>query len=107
MGMKHKYDKHVFACINLRVDTNRSSCGNDGLLIREEIIKTLRQYNNHKLKIRINKSGCLDQCEFGPAIVIYPQGFWYYNVTLSDIDEIVRESIINNNYVKRLSIQKK
>ena len=89
------------------MDTNRSSCGSDGLLIREEIIKKLRQYNNHKLKIRINKSGCLDQCEFGPAIVIYPQGFWYYNVTLADVNEIVQESIINNNYIERLSIKEK
>ena len=107
MAIKHKYDKHVFTCINLRTDTNRSSCGSNGLLIREEIIKTLKKHTNHKLKIRINKSGCLDQCEFGPAIVIYPQGFWYYNVTLIDINEIVQESIINNNYIQRLAKKEK
>ena len=105
--LENKYDKHVFVCINSRIDSKRSSCGSNGFLVREEIIRILSKYNNHKLKIRVNKSGCLDQCEFGPTIVIYPQGFWYYNVTLIDINEIVQESIINNNYIQRLTKKKK
>ena len=105
--LENQYDKHVFVCINSRTDSQRSSCGNNGFLLREEIIKILRKYNNRKLKIRINKSGCLDQCECGPTIVIYPKGFWYYNVTLIDINEIVQESIINNNYIQRLAKKEK
>ncbi len=27
--------------------------------------------------VRINKSLCLDQCEHGPTIVVYPEAVWY------------------------------
>ena len=27
--------------------------------------------------IRVQKSGCLDFCEFGTTAVIYPEGVWY------------------------------
>jgi hypothetical protein len=27
--------------------------------------------------VRVNMAGCLDRCEFGPAMVIYPEGIWY------------------------------
>jgi len=106
MILKEQYDKHVFICINSRVDSNIPSCGNNGFLLRQEILKKLRGNTKHKLNIRVNNSGCLDKCKLGPAIVIYPQGFWYYNVTLEDIDEIIEESIINDNYINRLSSKK-
>ena len=27
--------------------------------------------------VRVQKSGCLDFCEFGTTAVIYPEGVWY------------------------------
>jgi len=27
--------------------------------------------------VRVQKSGCLDYCEYGPTCVIYPQGEWF------------------------------
>lgn len=27
--------------------------------------------------VRVQKSGCLDHCEFGPMCVVYPEGTWY------------------------------
>ena len=96
MGLESNYDKHVFVCINSRVDTTRSSCSNKGLMIREEIIKKLSCIDTSGLKIRINKSGCLNKCELGPVIVIYPQGFLYYNVEINDVSEIIEESILKN-----------
>ena len=38
-----------------------------------------------KGKVRANRAGCLDQCEHGPNIVVYPEGVWYGNVTASEI----------------------
>ena len=29
------------------------------------------------LDVRVQKSGCLDFCEFGTTAVIYPEGVWY------------------------------
>ena len=103
MALHDKYDKHIFVCINSRTDSTRSSCGNDGLAIRQKLIEKLRDENTKGLNIRINKSGCFNKCELGPVIVIYPQGFWYYNVHLDDVDEIIEKSILKNHYIERLS----
>ena len=106
--MKKKPDKHVFVCINSRIDSEQSSCGEEGFKLRNALVQELSLYScRDDIDVRINKSGCLNECEFGPTIVIYPQGFWYYNVTLIDINEIVQESIINNNYIQRLAKKEK
>ena len=102
-----KYDKHIFICNNTRADNlGKMYCGNKGLDLRKQFIQILNRPEYNKLKIRVNKSGCLDECQSGPAIVIYPQGFWYYRVELDDVEEIINESIIGNNYINRLSERK-
>ena len=53
-------------------------------------------------RIRANKSGCLDQCEKGPTVVVYPEGVWYGRVTLDDVDAIVDEHIVGGRPVARL-----
>ena len=103
-NFKRAYDKHVFVCINSRDALNsRVSCGEKGLDLRNAIVRVLAEKNIKNISVRINKSGCLDQCELGPVVVIYPQGFWYYNVNLSDVPEIIAKSIVGDIHIKRLS----
>jgi (2Fe-2S) ferredoxin len=73
--------------------------------VRMRFVKLI---NEHGLKgiVRANKSGCLDVCELGPAVVVYPDGVWYTNVQLDDVDEIFQSNIINNKPVKRLMANK-
>ncbi|NBQ00230.1 MAG: (2Fe-2S) ferredoxin domain-containing protein, partial [Proteobacteria bacterium] len=52
----------------------------------------------------INKSGCLDRCELGPIMVIYPDGIWYSFKNSKDIDEILNSHLLNNKVVERLKI---
>jgi (2Fe-2S) ferredoxin len=82
-----KYDKHIFICKNDRGENStRQSCGRcGGLDIRKEFVSLINAAGL-KGKIRANKSGCLDLCEQGPAIVIYPQGLWYLNVEKRNIE---------------------
>ena len=54
--------------------------------------------------MRANQSGCLDQCEHGPNLVIYPDAIWYCGVTLADVDEIIDSHIIGGRPVERLMI---
>ena len=56
-----------------------------------------------KGKVRANKSGCLDACEMGAAIVIYPDGIWYTKVQLEDVDEIFKTSVLGNGIVERIA----
>ena len=55
-------------------------------------------------KVRINNAGCLDRCDEGPVIVIYPEAVWYTYVDKEDIDEIISEHIENGRVVERLRI---
>jgi (2Fe-2S) ferredoxin len=49
-------------------------------------------------------SGCLDQCEHGPTVVVYPDGVWYGRVTPDDVEEIIDSHIVNGKPVERLLI---
>lgn len=55
-----------------------------------------------KDRVRVNNSGCLDQCGNGPMIVVYPEGVWYAGVKVEDVEAIVQEHILNHNPVERL-----
>ena len=59
---------------------------------------------NGEGKVRINRSGCLDRCELGPVIVVYPQAIWYTFVDNDDIDEIIESHLINGKVVERLVV---
>jgi (2Fe-2S) ferredoxin len=56
-------------------------------------------------KIRINSAGCLERCELGPAMVIYPEGIWYTYQTKEDIDEILQTHVVGGGRVERLMLQ--
>jgi (2Fe-2S) ferredoxin len=55
-------------------------------------------------EVRINKSGCLDRCEEGPCLVVYPEAVWYTYVDREDIDEIIDKHIVGGEVVERLKI---
>lgn len=60
-----------------------------------------------KLKIkktRVNAAKCLDRCELGPTMVIYPEGVWYTYRSEADIDEILRTHVIGGGRVERLML---
>lgn len=56
-------------------------------------------------KIRPNTSGCLDACEFGPSMVVYPDNIWYGGVTVDDVVEIVERHLVGGVPVERLRIR--
>jgi (2Fe-2S) ferredoxin len=55
--------------------------------------------------VRINASGCLDRCELGPTVVIYPEGVWYSVATKEDIDEVLQTHLVQGGRVDRLMLQ--
>ena len=101
--MIRKPEKHVFVCINCR-EGDRKSCGNNGLNIRSELVSLIAPFKD-RINIRINKSGCLDACELGPSLVIYPERIWYKNVQIDDCKEILEKSILDNKIISRLEIK--
>ena len=54
--------------------------------------------------VRINAAQCLDRCELGPTVVIYPEGVWYRCETKEDIDEVLQTHLVHGGRVKHLML---
>jgi (2Fe-2S) ferredoxin len=99
------YETHVFCCTNERpAGHRRGSCKLRGS-------EPLRNYMKARAKelglktTRINASGCLDRCELGPTMVVYPEGVWYGYKTREDVDEILQKHLIEGGRVERLMLR--
>lgn len=83
---KPKY--HIFVCNSFRLTGEpQGICnkkGAPGLLqyLEEEII-------DRGIDAMVSSTGCLKQCERGPVMIIYPDNYWYGEVTEEIIDEIL------------------
>jgi (2Fe-2S) ferredoxin len=101
------YRQHVFFCTNLR-DGERQSCQQcDAQAARDYVkqrCKTLG-LSQGAGSVRINTAGCLDRCEAGPVMVVYPEGVWYTYVDREDLDEIIEQHLQGGQVVERLLIQ--
>jgi (2Fe-2S) ferredoxin len=100
-----KLKRHIFICTNSRpADNPKGSCAAKGSeALRDQMAGELAKRGLLKM-MRANKAGCLDCCECGPVIVVYPEQVWYGNVTPSDIPEIVEKHLVNGEVVERLLI---
>ncbi|MDD9900473.1 MAG: (2Fe-2S) ferredoxin domain-containing protein [Alphaproteobacteria bacterium] len=96
------YKSHVFCCTNERPPGHERGC------CKDKNAADLRNYMKARVKelgiqdTRVNGAGCLDRCEQGPAIVIYPEGTWYRPKTRADIDDIITTHITGGKTVDRL-----
>jgi (2Fe-2S) ferredoxin len=99
------YDRHVFCCTNVRPPGHKRGC------CSAKGSEKLRNYMKVRAKelglarTRINASGCLDRCELGPTMVIYPEGVWYTYRDTADIDEILQTHLVEGGRVERLMLQ--
>lgn len=101
------YKHHVFFCINQREPGAARECCADKCAkeAQKHAKGRIKELNlSGKGKVRINQAGCLDRCEEGPVLVIYPEGTWYTYVDNADIDEIIDSHIVNGQPVDRLKI---
>jgi (2Fe-2S) ferredoxin len=100
------FEKHVFVCENKRPDEHPRHCCSKNAQYDIKLLfkKELEKENNSN--IRINSAGCLDFCEQGPTVVVYPEGIWYsIKNPKKDVPEIVKAHLINGNVVKRCLIK--
>ncbi len=99
------YVAHVFCCTNERPAGHPRGC------CKAKGSEKLRDYMKARAKefglarVRINTSGCLDRCELGPTMVIYPEGVWYHVETREDVDEVLQRHLIEGGRVERLMLK--
>ncbi len=98
------YKYHIFFCTNRRENGSRPCCQNHDA-------ERMRKHAKARVKeaglagpggVRVNKAGCMDRCEEGPTVVVYPEGIWYTYDDEEDIDEIVDEHLLHGRVVERL-----
>ncbi len=98
------YQAHIFCCTNERPEGHRRGC------CKRRGSEPLRDYMKARAKelglkrVRVNMAGCLDRCEFGPTMVIYPEGVWYRPRTTADIDEILQAHLQQGGRARRLML---
>ena len=97
------FEKHVFICANDK-DAPKKCCGSSHGMELVEKFKETWAAQGVDTKIRIQRAGCLDFCGKGPTMVVYPEGVFYGNVQLSDVEEITESHLVNNAPVTRLQI---
>ena len=98
------FRKHVFMCTNQRPAGDPQGCCWDKGSVRKRNYMKQRAKDLGLTDVRINVSGCLDRCELGPTMVIYPEAVWYTYASESDIDEILQRHVIDDERVDRLML---
>ncbi|MEX1024197.1 MAG: (2Fe-2S) ferredoxin domain-containing protein [Planctomycetota bacterium] len=100
-----KFQRHMFVCVHDRGPGHpRGSCAQRGSVEVAEALKAAVHARGLKRIVRVNKSGCLDQCSRGVTCVIYPEGVWYGGVGTADVEEIVDRHLIGGEAIERLRI---
>ena len=98
-----KFEKHIFVCCNTREPGHpRGCCDPEAKAQLQWEFKRKLAERGLKHRVRANKAGCLDQCEHGPNVVVYPEAIWYGRVTAADVDEIIDSHIVGGRPVEHL-----
>lgn len=95
------YDKHVFVCMNQRRPGHpRGCCADKGSAEVRARFKALISQHGLSASVRANEAGCLDTCEQGVSVVVYPDAVWYGDVTVADVDRIFEEHLVGGRVVE-------
>jgi (2Fe-2S) ferredoxin len=49
-------------------------------------------------------AGCLDRCELGPCVVVYPEGIWYRVGSTEDVDTVLAAHVRDGGRVRQLML---
>jgi (2Fe-2S) ferredoxin len=101
-----RFEKHIFICENKRPEGHpRGCCSEKNSPDIKELFKKRIKDLGLNANVRANSAGCLDACEYGVTIVVYPEQIWYGKVTVNDVEEIIQQHLIKNIPVERLKIK--
>jgi (2Fe-2S) ferredoxin len=97
------YKHHLFFCLNERSNGENCCAQHNAFELFTYAKNRIKELGlSGAGKIRVNKAGCLDACNLGPVMVIYPEGTWYTFIDTDDIEEIIQSHLIKGKSVERL-----
>lgn len=78
------WNRIFFVCQNER--EGRAACANAGAHgLYKSMKKDLKAHPDLKPGVRVTTSGCLDICDYGPVVAVFPEGTVYTGVTEEDL----------------------
>lgn len=100
------YEHHVFFCNNQRPPGGRTCCNDKGATeARDHAKARVKQLMlSAPGKVRVNQAGCMERCEEGPCVVVYPEAVWYTYRSIADVDEIIDRHVVKGEIVDRLRL---
>jgi (2Fe-2S) ferredoxin len=100
-----RYQKHIFVCTNRREPGHpRGCCAEKGSEEVRALFKHELERRGLRASCRANAAGCLDNCEQGVSVVVYPDDVWYGGVKPEDVPEIIEKHIVGGVPVERLRL---
>jgi (2Fe-2S) ferredoxin len=81
-----QYKLHILVC-------NDSDCSAKGAQQTYDNLKQLVKDRSLKEIVKVSKSTCLDDCETGPNVLVYPQGIIYNNVKTENLKTILESHL--------------
>ncbi len=98
------YEQHIFVCLNERpADNPTGDCCRKGAQAYFDQLKQGAKAAGVK-NIRINRAGCLGQCDKGPCAVVYPANIWYKFDSAEDVQRVIDEHLVGGVPVADLCI---
>jgi (2Fe-2S) ferredoxin len=91
------FSHHVFVC------TNKGGCADEGSKKLAKHMKSRAKAMGLK-RLRVNPTGCMGRCKFGPVFVLYPEGVWYSPQDRDDVEEILTTHVRDGGRVERLML---
>lgn len=91
-----QYEHHVFIC------TTGKTCATQGGPEVYQRLKEGAKAAGLKGRVRVNQSGCMNQCGHGPMVVVYPEDVWYCGVDEDGAERILAEHIVGGEPVESL-----
>ena len=80
------HPKVIFVCCNCREGEDaRVCCAKQGGEQLHAQLKDMVKERGYRTKIRVCKSGCMDRCEVGGNIMVFPNNQWLSHVTSEDL----------------------
>lgn len=100
------FSRHIFVCLNERAPTHPKGCckHRGSLEIFAYLKKRVTELGLNRA-MRVNQAGCMDHCEHGPTVVVYPEAVWYRLQTLDDAKEFLESHLVAGKIVERLRVK--
>lgn len=92
MANLRKLKSHVLVCAH-------KHCLKRGGRETAKAIKRAVKDHDLKERVLVTEADCLDQCDYGPCVVVYPGGVWYGGVDEAAARRVVEQHVIGGRPV--------